>query len=309
VGTSPEQAVDAINAVSGRHDGYRAAHAKGVLVTGTFTATPEAAALTRAAHMQGESTRVTARFSNGSGNPKGPDSARDGRGLAVKFYLPDDTRTDIVAVTLPCFFVNSPDDFVKFTRAAKPIGNTEIPSPALLLFLATHRSAWRAARAGMALKPPPSYANCRYNAIHSFRWADAGGGERWVRYSWLPEAGEESISSDEANRRGRNYLQDEMPDELAKTPMRFALQVQIAADGDPIDDATAVWPDDRETVAAGTLEITGMDTERERDPGDVLVFDPTRVTDGIELSDDPILRFRSPAYSVSVKRRSGAVKD
>ena len=54
---------------------------------------------------------------------------------------------------------------------------------------------------------------------------------------------------------------------------------------------------------AGTLEITGLETERETG-GDVLVFDPTRVTDGIELSDDPVLRFRPQAYSASVARRT-----
>ena len=52
-GTLPEQIVDAIHDINGRHDGTRAVHAKGVVCAGTFTATPEAAALTRAAHMQG----------------------------------------------------------------------------------------------------------------------------------------------------------------------------------------------------------------------------------------------------------------
>jgi catalase len=72
-----------------------------------------------------------------------------------------------------------------------------------------------------------------------------------------------------------------------------------------VDDPTAVWPEERETVAAGVLELTELDTERETG-GDVLVFDPMRVTDGIEPSDDPILRFRPDSYSVSVERRSGA---
>jgi len=56
----------------------------------------------------------------------------------------------------------------------------------------------------------------------------------------------------------------------------------------------------------GRLEVTGPDTEREKD-GDVLVFDPTRVLDGVELTEDPILRFRHHAYAVSVERRSGLV--
>jgi catalase len=75
-------------------------------------------------------------------------------------------------------------------------------------------------------------------------------------------------------------------------------------EGDAVDDPTAAWPEDRSQVEVGRLVLTGPDTERERD-GDILVFDPTRVTPGIELSDDPILNFRPQAYSVSVERRAG----
>jgi catalase len=74
--------------------------------------------------------------------------------------------------------------------------------------------------------------------------------------------------------------------------------------GRPIDDPRAARPQERETVGVGRLEVTEAGNDRGWD-GDVLVFDPTRVTDGIELSDDPILRFRPRAYSVSVTRRTG----
>ncbi len=85
--------------------------------------------------------------------------------------------------------------------------------------------------------------------------------------------------------------------------MRFRLEVQIAEPGDAVDDPTRAWPKGRRRAPAGTLEITGPETEREQ-AGDVLVFDPTRVTDGIELSGDPVLRYRREAYSESVKRRA-----
>jgi catalase len=77
----------------------------------------------------------------------------------------------------------------------------------------------------------------------------------------------------------------------------------VAEEGDPVDDPTVAWPEERERVEVGRLVLTGPETGRERD-GDILVFDPTRVTAGIELSDDPILRFRPKAYSVSVARRT-----
>jgi catalase len=297
---SPERAVDAINARFGSH-GARALHAKGTLCRGRFTATPAAARLTRAGHMQGEPVDVTVRFSNGSGDPHDPDYGPEVRGMATKFYLPDGDRTDISAQTVPRFPVRTPDAFVNLIRASAP-GLARLWR--LPLFLATHPEALPALRANApALAPPASYASCRYYAIHAFRWVDAGGGARYVRYSWLPEATEPSLSGEEARRRGADYLQDEIRERLAAGAVRFTLQLQVAADADKVDDPTAVWPEaERESVIAGTLELTALETGRETG-GDVLVFDPVRVTDGIELSDDPILRFRSPAYRVSVERR------
>ena len=299
---TPEQAIDSINERFGLHAGYRALHAKGILCRGTFTATRAAARLTRAGHMQGEPVEATVRLSNGSGDPDSPDYAPDVRGMAAKFYLADGSRTDIVAQTAVRFPTRTPEGFVEFVRAMErgPAQIWKLP-----LFLARHREALPALRANAAsIKPPASYATCRYYAIHAFRWIDGDGGERYVRYRWLPGAGVETLGGDEAKSRGRDYLTDDARERLEREPIRFDLELQIAATDDPVDDPTAPWRDDRETVVGGTLELTGLETGRETG-ADVLVFDPTRVADGIELSDDPILRFRSPAYSASIERRSG----
>src|SRR6185295_13897617 len=125
-----------------------------------------------------------------------------------------------------------------------------------------------------------------------------------VRYRWEPEGGVESLSVEEAAELGPDYLQEEILARITSAPAAFRLLVVLGEDGDPVDDPTAAWPDERQSVEIGRLELTGAETERERD-GDVLVFDPTRVVDGIELSEDPILRFRQRAYAVSVERRSG----
>jgi catalase len=305
VRTEAEEAVSAIDQTFGRHDGYRVLHAKGVVCRGTFVATPNAVRLTRAPHMQGNQVPVTVRFSNGSGDPHRPDHAADRHGMAAKFHLPDGAQTDIVAITLPCFFVRTPEDFVAFVRASKPFWGGQ-PGPRFALYLATHREAWRAVAAAARPKPPVSYATCLYNAIHAFRWIAADGSERFVRYTWVPASGERSLLGAEAKVRGRDYLQEEADERLAREPIRFTLQVQVATPGDPTHDATAVWPADRKRVDVGRLELTDLETDHERD-GDVLVFDPIRVIEGIELSDDPLPRLRSQAYSISVERRSGAV--
>jgi catalase len=288
------EAVDAINAISGAHPGHRAAHAKGVLLTGSFTPSAEAAGLTSASHMQGEPSRVTVRFSNGGGDPGIPDYAREGRGMAVKFDLGDGGKTDIVGLTLPCFFVRTPEDFIEFTKARLE------PEKLMPDFLGAHPEALPAIQAALGAEPPDSYATCTYNSIHAYRWQDSDGGTRWVRYRFEPEAGERTLPGEEAKARGRDYLRDEI---LDRSETAFRLLVVVADEGDPVDDPTAAWPEERERVEVGRLVLTGPETGRERD-GDILVFDPTRVTDGIELSDDPILRFRPKAYSVSVARRT-----
>jgi catalase len=296
-----EEVVDAINDISGRHEGHRAAHAKGTLLRGTFTGA--GAGLTTAAHMGEGSVPVTARVSNGGGDPAIPDYAKEGRGLALKFYLPDGSKTDVVALSLPCFFARTPEDFLAFTRARKPDPETGQPDfEKVGAWLGEHPEAGPAIQAALSADPPESYATVAYNSIHAFKWTAPDGSERWVRYRFEPEAGEHSLSPEEAKARGRDYLQEEI---VARDVAAFSMVVVIAGEGDDVNDPTVAWPDERERVEVGRLELTGPDTEREQGD-DILVFDPTRVTDGIELSDDQILRFRPRAYAASVTRRSGA---
>src|SRR5215210_2869181 len=174
-----EEVVDAINDISGEHPGHRAAHAKGTLLRGTFN--PSHSGLTTAAHMGDDPVPVTARFSNGGGDPGIPDYAKEGRGLAVKFYLPDGSRTDVVGLSLPCFFARTPEGFLEFTRARKP-----------------DPEAGPAIQAAVTADPPESYATVTYNSIHSFRLTAPDGIERFVRYRFEPEAGEATLSPEDA---------------------------------------------------------------------------------------------------------------
>jgi catalase len=302
------EVVDALNVLSGAF-GHRAAHAKGTLCAGTFTATEDAARLTRAEHMQGAPVRTHVRFSNGSGDPDAPDYGREGRGLAVKFYLTDGTTTDIVAVTLPVFLVRTPEDFLALMQARVPDPDTgELDMEKLGAFLGAHPESLPPIQHALGADPAASYLQTAYNALHAFRFVNADGEQRFVRYHWEPERGEATIPYEEAKELGPDYLQEDLAERLSGGPAGFVLSVQIANGDDPIDDPTAAWPEERERVTLGRLEVTGIAADREQD-GDVLVFDPTRVTGGIECSDDPILSFRSHAYAESVFRRSGVRRE
>ncbi|MFY9585938.1 MAG: catalase, partial [Actinomycetota bacterium] len=112
--------VEAFDALFGVHLGLRAAHANGTCCAATFTATPEAALLTLAPHMQGPPTPATVRFSHGSGDPDAKDAGREPRGMAVKFHLGGRAQTDIVSINQPVFITRTPEEFLEFVRLRTP---------------------------------------------------------------------------------------------------------------------------------------------------------------------------------------------
>jgi catalase len=301
-----ERLVDSLNRVYGVHPGHRAAHAKGVLCAARLVPTPAAARLSRAAHLTGGQIRAHVRFSNGSGDPTAPDGNRDVRGMAVKFYLPDSTTTDVVALSLPGFFARNPEDLLAFNDARRVDPETGQPDLERVgAYLGEHPEAMAAVNAAITHPIPASYATLAYNGLHAFGFANADGVVRYGRYRLVPDQGEEGLSDDEAAARPPEFLRDELAERLAQGPAVFQLRLQLAEGEDPVDDPTEQWPEDREVVELARLEVTGLASDRERG-GDVLVFDPTRVTEGILLTDDPILHARTGAYSVSVARRTAA---
>ena len=298
-----EQLVDALNGAYGVHPGHRAAHAKGVLSAATFTASPTAAAISRAVHFDGRPVRGHVRFSNGGGDPTVPDATRDARGIGVKLYLPDGTTTDVIGITLPVFFTRTPEDLIEFNIARRPDPETGALDLAKVgAFLEQHPETVPAVTAAMTMPIPASYALLTYNALHTFKFIAADGTVTPARYHFVPAGGEASITDEESAAVGESYLREELESRLTLGPAVFHVELELAGDSDPLDDPTALWPD-RERVRIGELSITELAFDREHD-GDVLVFDPTRVTDGIELSDDQILHARSPAYRASVARRT-----
>lgn len=298
---TPEDAIEAIRGAGGACPGQRALHAKGTLYRGTFTAAPEAAKLSRAKHLDGSPVPTLVRFSNGSGKPTQPDGAPGVRGMAVKFTLPDGSTTDVSAQTARLFASSAPDGFVDLLRALRP-GPT-MPFRMAKLF-ATQPALLRAlpvlAAAG---KTPASYASIDYHGLHAFRWVGADGSARFVRYHLIPVAGSKHLSVLASRKTDRDFLTGELDTRLADGPVRFDYRVQIAGPTDSTVDPSAPWRES-DTVSVGTIEIVGRDTEREHG-GDIVVFDPTRVTDGIEPSDDPVLHFRALVYAASVKLRTG----
>jgi catalase len=232
------------------------------------------------------------------------DGIANARALAVKFQLPDGKNADILALSVEGFPARTPEEFLAFLRAQLPDPVTGRPAPdAVPRFLDSH-PATRAFVGRLMQKPvPASYGQASYYAEHAFLFTAADGASRSGRYRWIPEAGEAYLSLDDAGKRSPNFLREELESRLQKSPVVFRLLLQLAGESDPTDDVTALWPADRSVVELGRLEVTAISPTGAVDEHR-MVFDPTNLTDGIDLSDDPILLARSAAYSISYDHRS-----
>jgi catalase len=301
---TPAQIVETMRALAGSHPGFRAVHAKGVVCSGTFRGAPQARGVSRAQHLQGEAVPTVIRFSNAHGNPDVHDGIPNARAMAVKFQLPDGKNADIVALSIEGFLARTPEDFLAFLQAQLPDPATGQPRPdAVPRFLEKHPSAGAFIQRLTQKPVPASYGQSSYHAEHAYKFTAADGTSRFGRYHWIPEAGEAYLSPDDASKRSATFLREELENRLRNGPVVFRLLLQLAGQNDPTDDVTALWPADRPQVELGRLEIsrispTSVEDERR------IVFDPTNVIDGIDLSADPILLARSAAYSISYDRRS-----
>jgi catalase len=297
--------IQQIDTIFGLHPGFRPAHAKGVLLTGTFTPALEAASLTRAPHVTRESTPVTVRFSDGTGVPFIPDNDPNAnpRGFAIRFHLADHVHTDIISHSTDGFPTRTGQEFLEFLRAAATSGpSTPSPSP-VEIFLGSHPAALAYVQTP---KPgPSSFAKEAYFGVTAFRFINKDGLTRHGRYRITPAAGVEHLDAAAAEAKDANYLFDELTERIAAGPIRFDIHVQVANDGDTVDDATIHWPADRRVIPFGSIALTAKvpDDAHEQQR---IIFDPIPRVDGIEASDDPLLELRAAIYLLSGRRRRQA---
>jgi len=297
-----EQLVDAFNAVFGVHPGLRANHPKGVVLEGTFTPSSSAPSLTKAAHLQKRKAPipVTVRFSAGSGLPTVPDTNDMPRGMAVKFALPDGTKTDLVVLSFNGFPVATAEEFRDFLLAIAASG-PDAPKPnEFEKFLGAHPAAKAFVETP---KPPPvSYGTLPYFGINAFRFTNAKGVATHVRYQLQPVAGAQYLSKEQVSSMGPDYLTAEIRKRVGRGPVKFKLLAQVAEQGDEIDNPTIVWPDTRKKVELGTLTITKAVADSQA-AEKKLLFVPGALVPGIEPAD-PMIAARSAAYIVSLSRRA-----
>src|SRR6266581_2984839 len=299
--------IEAFDKVDGGiHPGFRPAHAKGILLRGGFTPSPEAASLTRAPHLHRDATPVTVRFSNFAGIPTIADNDPQGagpRGLAVRFHLAEHVHTDIVGHSVDNFPVRTAEGLLAFLNAliaTDPAG----PHPnAIEQFLAGHPAAMTFVQIPKPI--PVSFATESFFAVSAFKFTNADGSSRYGRYRVLPVAGNDYLDEAGAAAQGPNLLFDEISARVAREPVRFRIIVQLAGDGDTTDDATLRWPEDRPQLTLGEISLNAIApnnaAEQQR-----IIFDPIPRVDGIDASADPLFEPRANVYLMTGRRRRAA---
>ena len=295
------QIVDLMNKLYGVHPGFRANHAKGLVVEGSFKASAEAAKLSRAALFGGSAISVTVRFSDAGGMPNVPDGSAGANphGMAIKFHLPGGADTDMVINSLKFFPVSTGEDFRDLLRAISE-SPADAPKPTKLeQFVASHPSVPKALA---TVSTPDSWADEEYYGVDAFILVSKSGHKQAVRYIMAPEK-LVHLTPAEAAKKAPDFLSDDLPKRLAQKPVSFHLKAQLAEPGDQTKDPSQPWPDTRKVVELGvlTLNKAAADSLAAQKK---LLFLPTRLTDGIELSDDPLVPVRSAAYGVSFSRRN-----
>jgi len=294
------QIVDIFYKIYGTHPGFRVNHAKGVVAKGSFVATPAASALSRAALFDGSSIPFTVRFSNDGGFPAIPDGAPGNiKGMAVKFHMPGGAEVDIVMLAIKTFPMATGEEFRDLLMAISesPDGT---PKPTRFdEFAASHPTV--PAAFGTA-GTPDSFAHEEYCGLNAFIFIDKAGRRQAVRYIMTPDE-LVYLTADEAARQPPDFLIDDLPQRIAKKPVVFHLTAQLAEAGDQTKDPSQPWPNDRQVLDLGVLTLHKALADSREVQKDLL-FLPTNLPDGIELSDDRMPVIRSAVYGVAFARRS-----
>jgi catalase len=297
-----EEAIRAFDDLNGPQPGFRPAHAKGVLLAGRFTPSPEATSLTRAPHIQRSSTPVTVRFSDFGGIPTVPDYDPNAspRGIAMRFHLAEHAHTDIIAHSVDAFPVTTAEEFVEFLRAIYASGpNAAKPTP-IEMFLGSHPAALEFVRAPKPI--PVSFSTESFYAVNAYRFENRDGVTRYGRYRIHPDGANQYLDDAAAARQAPNFLFDEIKERLAKGAVKMRIAVQVAAKEDVVNDSTVHWPKDRPEIDFGTIELASVLPNSEAEERHI-IFDPIPRVDGIEPSDDPLLEPRATTYLISGRRR------
>jgi catalase len=296
---TPNKFVEAFSPPGGPALGHRRNHAKGICFTGVFESSGAGAALSKAQVFLPGRYPVIGRFNLSGTDPHMPDATGRVRGLGILITTPDGREWRSAMIDVPFFPVSTPQAFYQLLT----LSNNKDPK-LTAAFAAAHPEF---GAFGSWAKHAPwtaSFAQERYNSINSFVFVDAGGQRRVVRWAYLPAEPAVPVAVADLARLGSDFLETDLVRRVSAAPLRFPFVVTVTAPGDPTNDPSHAWPTARATVTVGALIVQHVEAERDGPCRDI-VFDPTVLPEGIEVSDDPFPAARSAAYARSFDERTG----
>ncbi|HET6432821.1 catalase family peroxidase [Dyella sp.] len=301
---TPQRFTDAIQDANGQvYRGFRRAHAKGVCVAGYFEGNGQGVALSSARMFAAARTPFVGRLSIGGGSPYGLDGKARVRSMALQLTADDGQQWRMAMNSFPFFGVATAQAFYEQTRANAPDPTTGKPDPARqAAFAKAHPEFARFAAWAKTAPWSTSWANTTFNGVNTFRFINAAGEGRYVRWSMQPQTTFEAMSAEQRAAADADFLSEDLTARLAQHPLRWDMVVTLAEPGDPITDPSTPWPASRTHVTVGTLVIERSAPQANGACRDIN-FDPLVLPRGVQGSDDPILAARSAVYSVSFNRR------
>ncbi|SDS90042.1 catalase [Paenibacillaceae bacterium GAS479] len=296
----------------------RVVHARGAGAHGVFKTAASMKRWTKAAFLQeaGLETSVFVRFSTVIHGQHSPETLRDPRGFAVKFYTTEGNY-DFVGNNLPVFFIRDAMKFPDMVHSLKPDPSTNIQHPDrywdfmslspestnMLLHLFSDEGI------------PASYREMRGSSVHAFKWVNAHGNRVYTKLRWVPKQGIRTLTGEQASAiqaNDFNHATRDLQEAIKRGEFpEWDLYVQIldpadldSFDFDPLD-ATKDWfEEDIPYVHVGTMQLN-------RNPDNVFAeteqvgFNPGVVVPGIEPSEDKLLQGRLFSYSDTQRYRIG----
>lgn len=295
----------------------RQPHAKGGGAFGTFEVTGDVSAYTRAAVFQpGATTEMLIRFSTVAGERGSPDTWRDPRGFAVKFYT-SEGNLDIVGNNTPVFFLRDPMKFQHFIRSQKRRANNNLRDHDMqwdfwtLSPESAHQVTWLMGDRGI----PKTWRHMNGYSSHTYMWVNASGERFWVKYHFKTDQGIDFLTQEEADRLAGtdgDYHQRDLYEAIERGDYpSWTLYMQIM----PFEDAktyrfnpfdlTKVWPHgDYPLVEVGKMtlnrNVSDFHTEMEQ-----AAFQPNNLVPGTGLSPDKMLLARGFSYADAHRARLG----
>ncbi|WP_088008666.1 catalase [Indiicoccus explosivorum] len=266
---------------------------------------------------KGKQTPVLVRFSTVAGGKDSPETARDPRGFAVKFYT-EDGNWDLVGNNIKIFFIRDAMKFPDMIHAFKADPASNIPNPERMFDFvartpeATHMITWVFSPWGI----PANYREMEGSGVNTYKWVNEKGEAVLVKYHWEPKQGVRNLTQDEADAiqaKNVGHATQDLYEAIERGDYpEWELQVQIMSDDehpeldfDPLDD-TKLWPTDKFPmlpVGRMVLDRNPVDYHAEIEQS---AFGTGVLVDGLDFSDDKMLQGRTFSYSDTQRYRVGA---